>query len=107
MRKFVFTMMLSLRSAVEEVLFLEYCFALAQCFLQGGNEAGIPEASMAVPRVSPAVTCDLCCDWEMGWYGRVSMQLSGSNLMGYFNHGSCPLFPCPRAALKRHIPSDI
>lgn len=88
-------MMLSLRSAVEEVLFLEYCFALTRCFPQGGNEAGIPEASMAVPPASPAVTCDPCCDWEMGWCGHVSVQPSGSHLMGLVNHGSCPLFPCP------------
>lgn len=66
-------MVLSLRSAVEEALFLEYCFALSQCFPQGGNEAGIPEASMAVPPASPAVPCGPCCDLEMGWFGHVSM----------------------------------
>lgn len=48
--------MSSLRSSVEEVLFLEYCFALAPCFPWRGNEAGIPEASMAIPRVSPTVS---------------------------------------------------
>lgn len=76
-----------------------------------GNEARIPEASVAAHRLSPAISvtwlmADPYFGWELSCYGNANMQPSDSNLIRFFNHGSCPLFHCLWNTLKRHMQLD-